>query len=104
MVNGSMIIATEQDSVKIKNINENNKASIAVYNMPMWTVVDGAIASASDTETTEYTKILFERHPEFLDMFEKGYMKPFNCYKLLPTSAYITDLSSGQLLKEVFAV
>lgn len=104
MVDGSMIIATEHDSVKIKNINANNKASIAVHNMPVWTVVDGAIEPASDRETEEYTKVLLERHPEFVEMLEKGYMKPFNCYKLLPTYAYITDLSSGQLLKEIIEV
>ena len=102
MVDGSLIIATEHDSIKIKNINANNKTSIAVGGMPAWAVVDGSIEKASDKETAEYTKVLFERHPEFVEMLEKGHMKPFNCYKLIPKSAYITDLSSGQLVKEVF--
>lgn len=101
MVNGSLIFATEPDSIKAKNLSANNKISISVHNMPLCAVIEGTTETASDIETETYTKVLLERHPEFIEMLESGSMHPLHCYKLNPTVAYYNDFSNGPSPAEV---
>ena len=53
--------------------------------MHKFVTIDGAIIAPNVDEINAYNKILFQRHPEFKEMVEKGMMKPlrkiyFNAY------------------------
>lgn len=101
MIGDAVIFATAEDSIKANNIKGNKKISVSVHNMPKFVTLDGAAVTPSEAEISEYNKILFERHPEFKEMVEKGIMHPFAYFKVSVETAYYNDYSTGMNPTEV---
>ena len=101
MADGHIILATDPDSIKAKNLRANNRISFSVHNMPLFVTIDGVTETPSGQEIDEYNKTLFERHPEFKDAMAAGMMRPFQYYKIVPKTAYWNDYSKGMAPPEV---
>lgn len=97
----NIFFATDGDSIKASNLKANNKISFSAHAMPKFVTIDGTTATPNEGEIDAYNKILFERHPEFKEMAEKGMMKPFVYFKLVPEVVYYNDYSAGMTPPEV---
>lgn len=101
MIGDSIIIATDMESVKANNLKGNNKISVSVHNMPLFVVIDGTAVTPDQGEIDGYNKVLFERHPEFVEFIEKGFMRPFVYYKIAPKVCCYSDFSQGMKPGEI---
>lgn len=97
----NVFFATDGESVKATNLKANNKISFSANSMPKFVTIDGVTATPNEDEINTYNKILYVRHPEFKEMAEKGMMKPFVYFKLLPEVVYYNDYSAGMSPTEV---
>ena len=97
----NVFFATDGDSIKASNLKANNKISFSAHAMPKFVTIDGTTATPNEDEINAYNKTLFERHPEFNEMVEKGMMKPFVYFRLVPEVVYYNDYSAGMTLPEV---
>lgn len=102
-VDDGIIFATDPSSIKAENLKANNKLSISVHNMPVFVTVDGTTTTPSEAEINTYNTVLFERHPEFVEMMEKGMMRPFVYYKVVPETVYYNDYSKGMSPTEIIS-
>lgn len=101
VVGDNILFATDGDSIKAANLKANNKISFSANAMPKFVTIDGTTSTPNEDEINTYNKILFERHPEFKEMVEKGMMKPFVYFKLVPEVVYYNDYSAGMRPTEV---
>lgn len=101
MVGDNILFATDVESIKVGNLKANNKISFSAYAMPRFVTIDGTTETPNEEELKEFNKIIFERHPDFKEMVEKGMMRPFAYYKLIPEVAYYNDYSQGMRPAEV---
>ena len=81
-------------SFKAANLKANNKISFSANAMPKFVTIDGITATPNEDEINTYNKILFERHPEFKEMAERGMMKPFVYY-----NDYSAAMSPTEVIK-----
>lgn len=101
IVGNNVLFATDGNSIKASNLKVNNKISFSAHAMPKFVTIDGTTATPKQDEIDSYNKTLFERHPEFKEMVEKGMMKPFVYFKLVPEVVYYNDYSTGMTPPEV---
>lgn len=101
IIGDSILFATAEDSIKANNLKQNKRISLSVYNMPKFVTLDGIAVAPTETEISEYNKILFERHPEFKELVEKGIMHPFAYFKVSIETAYYNDYSTGMNPTEI---
>ncbi|MCL1811844.1 MAG: pyridoxamine 5'-phosphate oxidase family protein [Methanomassiliicoccaceae archaeon] len=90
MIDGKMIIATDPESIKGKNLSKNPRVSLTVGGMPTFMAIDGTVEDASPKETEEYNKILFERYPHFKEPMTSG-MIVFKHFRVVFDTAYYSD-------------
>ena len=100
----SILFATNPDSIKANNLRANNKISFSAHAMPKFVTIDGTTTTPTQNEIDEYNKILFARHPEFLEMATQGMMKPFAYFKIVPEVIYYNDYSDGMSPTEIIKV
>lgn len=101
VVGDNVLFATDGNSIKAANLKANNKISFSAHSMPKFVTIDGTTTTPKENEIEAYNKILFERHPEFKEMVEKGMMRPFVYFKLIPKVVYYNDYSAGMKPTEV---
>lgn len=101
VVNSQVMFATDGESVKAGNLKNNNKVSFAAHSMPKFVTIDGTTATPDEDEINAFNRILFERHPDFKEMVEKGTMRPFAYYKIVPEVVYFSDYSNGMAPPEI---
>lgn len=101
VVGDNVLFSTDGDSIKAGNLKANNKISFSAHAMPKFVTIDGVTATPDEDEINAYNKILFERHPEFKEMVEKGMMRPFVYFKLVPEVVYYNDYSNGMRPAEI---
>ena len=101
VVDEHIIFATAPDSIKAKNLKENNRISFSVHHMPRFVTIDGTTETPAKQEIDAYNKTLFKRHPEFRDAMAAGMMQPFQYYKIVPKTAYWSDYTKGMAPPEI---
>lgn len=101
VIGDNVFFATSGDSIKATNLKANNKISFSAHAMPRFVTIDGTTAAPNKDEIVAYNKILYERHPEFKEMVEKGIMNSFVYFKLVPEIIYYNDYSAGMTPPEV---
>jgi uncharacterized pyridoxamine 5'-phosphate oxidase family protein len=101
MVGDAIVFATSPSSIKAHNLEQNNRISISVKSMPKFVTLDGIVATPTPAEIDGYNKKLFEVHPEFKEIVEKGLMEPFVYYKVVVETAYYSDYTNGILPAEI---
>jgi uncharacterized pyridoxamine 5'-phosphate oxidase family protein len=90
MVGDAMIISTDPNSIKGKNLAKNPKISITLGGMPVYLAIDGSVKEASPKEIEEYNKVLVERYPMFKEAVESGVM-PFKHFRVVFDTAYYSE-------------
>ena len=101
VVGDNVFFATSGESIKASNLKLNNKISFSAHVMPKFVTIDGTTAAPNESEIAALTIILFERHPQFKEMIEKGIIKPYIFFKLVPEVVYYNDYSAGMTPTEV---
>ncbi len=101
IIGDNVLFATDGNSIKAGNLKANNKISFSVNAMPKFVTIDGITAAPSADEISAYNKNLFERHPEFKEMVDKGMMKPFVIINLYLKVIYYNDYSAGMSPTEI---
>ena len=102
MIDDAIIFGTDPDSLKAHNLNHNPRISMSVSAMPKFVTVDGVVVAPTKDEIESYTKLLFEFHPEFKELMEKGMMgNSFVHFKIAPEIAYYNDFTNGMAPTEV---
>ncbi|MDR2926908.1 MAG: pyridoxamine 5'-phosphate oxidase family protein [Cytophagaceae bacterium] len=95
IVNGAILFSTDANSIKGKNIAANPHISLSAQKLPVYVTVDGTAVPATEAEIAAYHRILFANHPEFEEMMQAGMMQNYAYYRIVPQTAYFSDMSKG---------
>ncbi|MDR2887351.1 MAG: pyridoxamine 5'-phosphate oxidase family protein [Bacteroidales bacterium] len=95
IVNGVILISTDGNSIKGKNLATNPHISLSAQKLPVYVTVDGTAVPATEAEIAAYHRVLFTNHPEFKEMMDAGMMQNYVYYRIVPETAYLSDMSKG---------
>jgi hypothetical protein len=99
MVGDAMIISTDPQSIKGKNLSRNPKISLTLGGMPAYMAIDGTVEAPSAKEIEEYNKVLIERYPHFKDILA-SYAERFKHYRVVFDTVYYTEgMGDTQIIK-----
>ncbi len=104
LVDGSMIMTTDANSIKACNLSKNNKISVSINDMPQFVVIDGTTSKPSKEETDKFNEVLFKRHPEFSEHIEEGIANTATYIKIVPNKVYFSDYTMGIKPAEIIDV
>lgn len=91
VIEDSIFFATSEESIKGHNLKQNKNVSLSVSRLPEFVTIDGHITAPTAVEIEKFTKLMFEKHPDFKDLIEKGVLGTFLFCKVVIETAYFTD-------------
>jgi uncharacterized pyridoxamine 5'-phosphate oxidase family protein len=95
----AIIFGTDTTSIKGKNLAQNKRISMSVYNEPELVTIDGTVETPSAGEIEEYIEKLLTDYPEMKEMIDNDPQKVY--YKIVINTAYYADPRTGAMEAEI---